>query len=38
MTWCGPFCLGEGFNSFDYLKTLYSSPYAVTKEELPELY
>lgn len=38
MTWCGPFCLGEGFNSFDYLKALYSSPYAVTKEELPELY
>ncbi|MBR1568619.1 MAG: beta-mannosidase [Lachnospiraceae bacterium] len=38
MTWSGIFCLVEDFNRFAYLKELYSSPYAVTKEELPELY
>ncbi len=38
MTWSKVFCLTEVFNSFDYLKKLYDSPYAVTKDELPELY
>lgn len=38
MTWSKVFCLTEKFNSYEYLKTLYSSPYAVTKENLPELY
>lgn len=38
MTWSKPFCLTEEFNGFDYLKKLYSSPYAVTKETLPALY
>lgn len=38
MTWSGVFCLTEAFNSYEYLKKLYSSPYAVTKEQLPELY
>lgn len=38
MTWSKSFCLTERFNSFDYLKKLYSSPNAVTKENLPELY
>lgn len=38
MTWSKVFCLTEEFSSFEYLKKLYSSPYAVTKDELPELY
>lgn len=38
MTWSKGFCLGEGVNSYEYLRELYSSPYAVTKERLPELY
>lgn len=38
MTWSKDFCLTERVNSFDYLKALYSSPAAVTKENLPELY
>ena len=38
MTWSGVFCLTEEVNSFEYLKKLYESPYAVTKETLPELY
>lgn len=38
MAWSKIFCLTEEFNSFKYLKKLYSSPYAVTKEELPNLY
>lgn len=38
MTWSGVFCLTEVFNSYEYLKKLYSSPYAVTKDKLPELY
>lgn len=38
MTWSKVFCLTEDFTSFDYLKKLYSSPNAVTKETLPELY
>lgn len=38
MTWSRIFCLTEEFNSYEYLKTLYESPYAVTLERLPELY
>ena len=38
MTWSGMFCLTEETTSFEYLKKLYESPYAVTKETLPELY
>lgn len=38
MTWSKVFCLTEEFNRFDYLKKLYLSPYAVTRETLPELY
>lgn len=38
MTWSKEFCLTEEYNSFEYLKKLYSSPYAVTKDTLPELY
>lgn len=38
MTWSKPFCLTEDFNSSEYLKKLYDSPYAVTKEALPKLY
>lgn len=38
MTWSHGFCLGEEFNSYEVLRETYSSPYAVTKEELPVLY
>lgn len=38
MTWSGVFCLSEEFNSYEYMKKLYESPYAVTKDRLPELY
>jgi len=38
MTWSKKYCLTEQFNSFDYLKRLYSSSYAVTKDNLPILY
>lgn len=38
MTWSGEFSLTEDYNSNEYLKRLYDSPYAVTKERLPVLY
>ena len=38
MTWSKDFCLTENFTGDDYLKKVYESPYAVTKEDLPELY
>lgn len=38
MTWSGKFCLGEEANRNDYLNALYHNPWAVTKEDLPELY
>ena len=38
MTWSKEFCLTEEYTGFEYLKKLYSSPYAVTKDKLPELY
>lgn len=38
MTWSKDFCLTERYNSFEMLKRVYDSPYAVTKDELPALY
>lgn len=38
MTWSKVFCMTEAFTSYDELKRMYSSPYAVTKDTLPELY
>ena len=38
MTWSHGFCLTEEFNTFDALKQVYSSPWAITKETLPQLY
>lgn len=38
MTWSGVFTLSEQFTSYEFLKETYDSPYAVTKETLPELY
>lgn len=38
MAWSKVFCLTEEFNSFDYLKEIYESPYSITKETLPKLY
>ncbi len=38
MTWSKDFCLTEEYNTDAYLKQLYDSPYAVTKDELPVLY
>lgn len=38
MTWSKVFCLTEEFNTNEVLIATYNSPYAVTKENLPELY
>ena len=38
MTWSKDYCLTEKFNTFDELRKVYDSPYAVTKDELPVLY
>lgn len=38
MTWSHGFVLNESNTSFDYLKKLYNSPFAVTKERLEGLY
>lgn len=38
MTWSNEFCVGEDFNTTQVLLELYNSPYAVTKDKLPELY
>lgn len=38
MIWSGVFCLSEEFNRYEYMNKLYESPYAVTKDRLPELY
>lgn len=35
MTWSKDFCLTEDFTTFDMMRKVYSSPYAVTKGELP---
>ena len=38
MTWSHGFCLTEEYNTFDALRAVYASPYAVTKAGLPALY
>lgn len=38
MTWSKEFCLGEEYSTNDALREMYNSPYAVTKDTLPELY
>ena len=38
MTWCGDFCLAEDFTTSEELKKMYSHPWAITRERLPELY
>ena len=38
MTWSNEFCLSEKYSTKDVLKEMYNSPYAVTKDRLPELY
>ena len=38
MTWSHEFCIGEEYTKKEVLKEMYDSPYAVTKEALPELY
>ena len=38
MTWSKTFCLTEQFNTFEQLKKVYNSEFAVTKDELPVLY
>lgn len=38
MTWSKEYCLTEKYTDAEYLKKVYSSPYAVTKEDLPILY
>ena len=38
MTWSREFCLSEEYTTSEMLRAVYSSPYAVTKESLPELY
>ena len=31
MTWSKEFCIGEQYNSVEQLKSVYDSPYAITK-------
>lgn len=38
MTWSHGFCLTEEYNTFDALRQVYQSPYAITRENLPMLY
>ncbi len=38
MTWSKSFCLTEQYNTREYLKKVYDSPFAITKENLPVLY
>ncbi|MBP1548902.1 MAG: beta-mannosidase [Oscillospiraceae bacterium] len=38
MTWSREFCMSEDYTTKEVLKEMYNSPYAITKEELPELY
>ena len=38
MTWSHEFCTSENYTTNEALKEMYNSPYAVTKDELPELY
>ena len=38
MTWSHEFCLSEKFNTYEVLREIYNSPYAVTLDKLPKLY
>ena len=38
MTWCGEFCTSEDYTSNEVLRAMYHSPWAITKDRLPELY
>lgn len=38
MTWSHEFCTSEDYNTNEVLREMYNSPYAITKENLPELY
>jgi len=38
MTWSKDFCLTEEYTDSEMLKKVYDSPYAITKEDLPQLY
>ncbi len=38
MTWSNEYCMSEDYTAKEMLKEMYNSPYAVTKETLPELY
>ncbi|MGN0687711.1 MAG: glycosyl hydrolase [Oscillospiraceae bacterium] len=38
MTWSHEFCLTEDYTTNEELRRMYSSPYAVTKDDLPILY
>ncbi len=38
MTWSKEFCLTEQYTSYDVMKKVYDSPYAITKDKLPVLY
>lgn len=38
MTWCGEFCLTEDHTSRKALRAMYQHPWAITKDQLPELY
>ena len=36
MTWSHDFCIGEKYNTYEQLRRLYNSEYAVTLDDLPE--
>lgn len=38
MTWSKEFCMSDRYTTREVLKEMYESPYAVTKDKLPELY
>ena len=38
MTWCGDFVMSEKWTDNAVLRAMYDSPWAVTKDRLPELY
>lgn len=38
MTWCGGFVMTEDHTTYEELRKMYSHPWAVTKDRLPELY
>ncbi|MBQ9118538.1 MAG: beta-mannosidase [Lachnospiraceae bacterium] len=38
MTWSHDFCMSEKFTTHEVLKEMYHSPFAVTKDSLPDLY